>query len=200
MNNIMKKAILLISVLMLFFTIYSIKNTFSLYESEKNILSETDIAKWEIKINENSLNDNNEFVIDQIAYDTSSSVKENRIAPGTCGYYDIKIDTSLTDVSVRYDVIFDFSTLKSENLEVKSIVELSNEPLIQTAENAYTGLIKYTSNLKQNIIRVNICWINNEENNQADTEMGMSLNTTIKIPVNIKATQYLGEIIETYEG
>ena len=56
MNNIMKKAILLISILMLFFTIYSIKNTFSLYESEKNILSETDIAKWEIKINENLLN------------------------------------------------------------------------------------------------------------------------------------------------
>ena len=45
-NNIMKKAILLISILMLFFTIYSIKNTFSLYESEKNILGETDIAKW----------------------------------------------------------------------------------------------------------------------------------------------------------
>ena len=40
MNNIMKKAILLISILMLFFTIYSIKNTFSLYESEKNILGE----------------------------------------------------------------------------------------------------------------------------------------------------------------
>ena len=146
------------------------------------------------------LNDSNEFVIDQITYDTSGSVKKNRIAPGTCGYYDIKIDTSLTDVSVRYDVIFDFSTLKSENLEVKSIAELNNEPLIQTAENTYTGLIKYTSNLKQNIIRVNICWVNNEENNQADTEMGMNLNTTIKIPVNIKATQYLGEIIETYEG
>ena len=200
MNNIMKKAILLISILMLFFTIYSIKNTFSLYESEKNILGETDIAKWEIKINENLLNDSNEFVIDQITYDTSGNVKKNRIAPGTCGYYDIKIDTSLTDVSVRYDVIFDFSTLKSENLEVKSIAELNNEPLIQTAENTYTGLIKYTSNLKQNIIRVNICWVNNEENNQADTEIGMNLNTTIKIPVNIKATQYLGEIIETYEG
>ena len=83
---------------------------------------------------------------------------------------------------------------------MKSIAELNNEPLIQTAENTYTGLIKYTSNLKQNIIRVNICWVNNEENNQADTEIGMNLNTTIKIPVNIKATQYLGEIIETYEG
>ena len=120
MNNIMKKAILLISILMLFFTIYSIKNTFSLYESEKNILGETDIAKWEIKINENLLNDSNEFVIDQITYDTSGSVKKNRIAPGTCGYYDIKIDTikniELDEYMLKISSIYEFPTWEKDIL------------------------------------------------------------------------------------
>ena len=54
MNN-MKRVLLLISLLMLFFTIYLTMDTYALFESNKNYDVSSDIAKFVIKVNGSEL-------------------------------------------------------------------------------------------------------------------------------------------------
>ena len=43
-----------------------------------------------------------------------------------------------------------------------------------------------------------LSWENDENNNQMDTTLGTLKGYTVNIPINVTATQYLGETIEEY--
>ena len=47
-------------------------------------------------------------------------------------------------------------------------------------------------------IKVTLEWENDESNNENDTKTGRYVNYKMKIPIEVKATQYLGEKIEEY--
>ena len=51
---------------------------------------------------------------------------------------------------------------------------------------------------KTDKIKVTIEWVNDEENNSMDTTLGTLQEYSLKIPVNVIATQYLGETINEY--
>ena len=51
---------------------------------------------------------------------------------------------------------------------------------------------------KTNKIKVRLSWENDENNNQMDTTLGTLKGYTVNIPINVTATQYLGETIEEY--
>ena len=72
--------------------------------------------------------------------------------------------------------------------------------MIRTDESTYTGVITLNDikEKKVNNIRVKITWLNDEENNKADTTMGTIENYKINIPIEVDVTQYLGETIEEY--
>lgn len=198
MNN-MKRVLLLISLLMLFFTIYLAMDTYALFESNKNYDVSSDIAKFVIKVNGSEAK-TEEFVVDSIAYYENEYVIDNKIAPLVDGYFDIVIDAEDVEVSLRYDIEFDFSSLSIPGLVISSITELGGNTLVLTDKDTYSGVITLADmdSSTVNTVRVSISWQNDEANNEVDSSWGMVADKVISIPVNVKLTQYLGEELSVY--
>lgn len=198
MNN-MKRVLLLISLLMLFFTIYLTMDTYALFESNKNYDVSSDIAKFVIKVNGSEAK-TEEFVVDSIAYYENEYVIDNKIAPLVDGYFDIVIDAEDVEVSLRYDIEFDFSSLSIPGLVISSITELGGNTLVLTDKDTYSGVITLADmdSSTVNTVRVSISWQNDEANNEVDSSWGMVADKVISIPVNVKLTQYLGEELPVY--
>lgn len=195
-----KKLLVLISIVVAIITIIIIATTYALFESniEGNVIVKT--ARWSILINNTDISSGNtkNFVIDGINLNGSNHTKDGKIAPGESGSFDILIDPTDTNVSIRYDVLFDLSNLEGTKISIVSIEETEEgKKLIKTGENLYTGIIeldKIKQGVKNNIT-VNLVWNEDETTNEEDTEMGSIANNTIQIPVSITVTQYLGEEI-----
>ena len=195
----MKRVLLLISLLMLFFTIYLTMDTYALFESNKNYDVSSDIAKFVIKVNGSEAK-TEEFVVDSIAYYENEYVIENKIAPLVDGYFDIVIDAEEVELSLRYDIEFDFSSLSIPGLVISSITELGGNTLVLTDKDTYSGVITLADmdSSTVNTVRVSISWQNDEANNEVDSSWGMVADKVISIPVNVKLTQYLGEELPVY--
>ncbi|MBQ9853986.1 MAG: hypothetical protein IJO57_03015 [Bacilli bacterium] len=177
---------------------FIITETFGLFETNNVMIVNSEIGKWNIYINETSVTEET-FVVDSITVMNNEKVKDGKIAPGTSGYFDIVIDPTDTDVSIRYDISFDFSLILN-SFSIKKIEEAGGVNLIQTDEFTYTNIIDLKS-IKEgttNTIRVYVDWINNEENNEQDSEVGQTKDNYINIPINISVSQYLGEEIQEY--
>ena len=196
----MKSKILYITcAIMIFVTIYEITNTYGLFESNINMDVDSKLATWNILINDTNIGKSETFTIDNFISEEDSTVASGKIAPGTSGYFNINIDPSTTQVSIRYDLTFDFSKL--DNLfTITKVEEKNGYNLIKTGPNTYSNVITLNEikENKTNNIRVYIKWDNNEENNDKDTEIGLIENNTLNIPVSITVLQYSGEKIEPY--
>lgn len=196
----MKSKILYITcAIMIFVTIYEITNTYGLFESNINMDVDSKLATWNILINDTNIGKSETFTIDNFISEEDNTVASGKIAPGTSGYFNINIDPSTTQVSIRYDLTFDFSIL--DNLfTITKVEEKNGYNLIKTGPNTYSNVITLNEikENKTNNIRVHIKWDNNEENNDKDTEIGLTENNTLNIPVSITVLQYSGEKIEPY--
>ena len=196
----MKSKILYITcAIMIFVTIYEITNTYGLFESNINMNADSKLATWNILINDTNIGKSETFTIDNFISEEDSTVASGKIAPGTSGYFNININPSTTQVSIRYDLTFDFSKL--DNLfTITKVEEKNGYNLIKTGPNTYSNVITLNEikENKTNNIRVHIKWDNNEENNDKDTEIGLTENNTLNIPVSITVLQYSGEKIEPY--
>lgn len=197
----MNKKIFLILIMSLavLFTVYNIYDTYALLETDEIVSNDINTAKWNIKINDTLLGDTTSFVVDGIKIDENDYTKENKLAPGLTGYFDILIDPTDTDVSIKYTISFDFSNVP-EGIDVLGVAETSGDTLIETDKNTYTNVLTLDDIKKgiKNNIRVNFSWNNLEDNNIEDSKLGLIYNNKIEIPVKIEVLQYLGEEIKEY--
>lgn len=194
-----KKCLYFICFIFLLVTVFTIVDSYGLFESENTLLVDSDIARWNVVINGSDIKYNDTFVVDKVNLIDNDNVLSGKIAPGSLGYFDIVIDPSGSDTSIRYDVTFDFSSLNS-NIVVSSIEEVYSGNLIRTDVNTYSKVITLDdiNNNISNIVRVYIKWDNNEDNNDSDSSVGSTLNNYISIPITVSASQYLGEDIVSY--
>lgn len=197
----MNKKIFLILIMSLavLFTVYNIYDTYALLETDEIVSNDINTAKWNIKINDTLLGDTTSFVVDGIKIEENDYTKENKLAPGLTGYFDILIDPTDTDVSIKYTISFDFSNVP-EGIDVLGVAETSGDTLIETDKNTYTNVLTLDDIKKEikNNIRVNFSWNNLEDNNIEDSKLGLIYNNKIEIPVKIEVLQYLGEEIKEY--
>ena len=193
------KIIYIVCAIMIFISIYEIKNTYGLFESKKEIDIDKSVAKWNIYINDNNLNTTEAFTIDNFTFQETDTVAKDKIAPGILGWFDILIDARDTQVSIIYEITFDFTSLPS-NITVEKIEEINGREIIKTGPNTYSNYITLDdiNNNVKDTIRVYIKWNNDEENNENDTNIGIIKNNSIKIPVSITVSQYLNDTIEPY--
>ena len=193
------KIIYIVCAIMIFISIYEIKNTYGLFESKKEIDIDKSVAKWNIYINDNNLNTTETFTIDNFTFQETDTVAKDKIAPGILGWFDILIDARDTQVSIIYEITFDFTSLPS-NITVEKIEEINGREIIKTGPNTYSNYITLEdiNNNVKDTIRVHIKWNNDEENNENDTNIGIIKNNSIKIPVSITVSQYLNDTIEPY--
>ena len=201
----MKKVFYISSLVLGIVLIIGILYAFSLLESDTTRVVQNALGQWTILVNDVDVTSEAvDFDIDTINYDTDVNVVSGRLAPGLGGYFDIAIDPSGTEVSVRYDITFDCSNLEDSetSLAISSVSELTNKRIIQTGPYTYTGIITLDEIEldKVDTIRTTISWPNVEANNDKDYELGSTESGILEIPVNVLLTQYTGEQVTEYNG
>lgn len=197
-----KKIIIVLFLILLAIIICSIFFTYATFKSEFSGDMKIDNATWKIIVNNTDISSTTvkSFTIDALNVDESQGVEPGKLAPGLKGNFNILIDPSDTDVSIKYEIKLDTQYIDNANIEIVSVNETNNnKDLINTNKNEYTGTILLDDIKKGTTdnIQVNVKW---EDNDLKDIDIGEKPNNQIKIPVEIKVSQYLGETIEKYDG
>lgn len=199
-NKNLIKILALIIICIILLIVYKIIHIYAVFQSDVSGDARFANGVWHILVNETEISTAQEksFTIDQINLENSQNVKEGKLAPGTTGNFKIAIDPQNTNVSIRYDISLNSQGLTNKNIKIRNITkENSDEGLINTGDGIYTGIITLEEirNNKIDNIKVEIEWLNSEDNNNEDTELGSTYDSTFSIPITIKFTQYLGENI-----
>ena len=192
-----KKILYIIFSFFLLLTLYEIKKTYGLFESNNKMPVQQSTAKWNILINGTNIKSEEKFVVNSVNVEDNENVLNGKIAPGVKGYFDIEIDKTNTSTSIVYSITFDFTKI-SDSITIENIEETTSGNLIRTGENTYSKVMKINDEPINNI-RVYIKWENKEENNDIDSLVGLTKDNYINIPVSISAMQYLGEEIIEYQ-
>jgi len=202
MNKKIKILFLILSVIVSLFLISKILDTYALFYSEAEARVTEKLGNWIIKVNNKDVSSGivETFNVEQLQLESDENVKEGKLAPGLEGSFSITIDPTDTDVSIRYDISFDTSLLKTKNIKLAKVEKLNSSnqnKLINTSDNNYSGVISL-SNIKQgkkDEIKVTLNWENTDLYNKEDTEFGKVKDNKISIPIKVTITQYLGENI-----
>lgn len=196
-----KRILIILSIILVFITIYIIRDTYGLFESKNTMIMDSGVAKWNVLINGTDIKSGDNFIVDTVNIGSSDNVLGGKIAPGTKGYFDIVINPTDTETSILYSITFDFSQVVG-SITIDKIEELTSGNLIRTGENTYSKIItlEEIENKVINTIRVYIKWNNIEENNEEDSKIGTIKDNFISIPVSVSVIQYLGEPVEEYQN
>ncbi len=199
------KKIYLLYICIILILIYCIIQIYAVFQSEVSGNVNIVNGVWQIKVNNTDISNgtNREFRVNEIEVQNNEHVKPGNLAPGLSGTFDILIDPTNTDVSVKYDISLNQENLTNKNISIKSIKETNKGAvLIRTDENTFTGIITLDE-IKRGItnnIEVEIEWKDNEETNEEDIEIGsQEENYKLDIPIIVHVSQYLGEEIVAYE-
>ena len=178
-------------------------DTLALFESNGTGKANMDIGNWVIKIsNVDITNGQSEnIIIDRFIYETNQNVASGKIAPGSSAYFDLIVDATECDVSVKYDITFNFEEIDYASNVRFSVSELDGNSTVRTGENTYSGVIGLDTISDEEVVtlRITANWDNIEEYNDNDTVLGIERNNKIGLPVTVKAIQYLGEELVPYE-
>lgn len=197
----MKKWLAILFIIMLFVTFYEISTTFGLFESEQAIVVNTDIGKWQIKVNDTSIKTSSTFEVTSVQVTGEPNVKANNFAPGTSGYFDITIDPNDTDVSIRYDLTYHDEMIQNPQISVTGVSVIQGDNVIRTGNKTYTGVISLEDIEDEEVvvIRFSVEWLNSDTNNEIDSLYGNN-SMTFELPIEINFLQYTGETISAYQG
>ena len=202
-NKIKKIYLLYICIILLL--IFSIIQIYAVFQSEVSGSINIVNGVWQIKVNNTDISNgtNKEFRVNEIEVQNNEHVKPGNLAPGLSGTFDILIDPTNTDVSIKYDISLNQENLTNKNISIKSIKEANKgAELVRTGENTFTGIITLDEIKKRitNNIEVEVEWKDNEETNKEDIEIGSkSEDYKLDIPIIVHVSQYLGEEIVAYE-
>ena len=199
MNKNKKRLIIAIILLILMLAIFLIGGyTYSKYISQVRGKGVIDIAKWNFKVNNESSTMETINLADSF---TPETIKDNKLAPGVKGDFDIVIDATECETGVQYAVNFENIKDKPQNLEysyedicVSDIKEL--EPYL-------TGIIH--ANDEERTRTIKIYWNWRYENayspetvanvNEQDTIDGRALSNH-SFDIVVTGSQELPERIE----
>ena len=207
----MKKLLTILLIIMLIISFFQIANMYALYKEQlqgdyKNLL-----GVWAIKVNGVDISSggkNLTFTMteDNLQYMDSSTVKDNKMAPGRQACFEITVDPTDTDVSILYTLNIKLSEIeeakmtlvKVENYFQKedSTEQITNET-VYTGEESHKAVIPIGKiNEKYiNHIKLYFEWTNVEANNESDSTLGTTESAKISVPLEINLKQYTGETI-----
>ena len=203
----MKKHILImlcvVSVVILFIQIVY---TYSLFETDRDAVIFSPIAKWNIMVNDalvtSDMSPENAFHLSSMNWNSGGHVREGKAAPGSVGTFEINIDPADTEVSFLYEITIDTSDFLNEEFYISGVRELNGHQFIRTGESTYVGIALLSDILNDVIyhIEIDVAWNNNELNNDKDYELGKLAQEDVNIPVSLKFNQYTGnEVLVPYQ-
>ena len=175
-----------------FSLLYLFQASYAKYRRQATGDIQARIASWNIKVNNETIINKTTLTSDIIpVIDTNPYVKEDVIAPGTTGYFDIIINATNVDVDFTYTITLSVD----EDTPLTDLVitgyKLNNGTL--TTYNSTTGIVgDITMNTSQTTIRVYFEWddsATNNMNNAEDTEYAQTAeyqNTKIKVTIHFE--------------
>lgn len=202
-----KKVLILVAILIIIVLI--LRATYSKYTNEANAIVKERIGQWVIKVNDQDITENvKEFEISDFVWNWSdtSHVKEPKVAPGMTGNFNLKIDSTGTDVSIKYTITIDEAALRKIadiDLEITGVILNGEEQTLSKDENENIVIerIKKLEQIKSenetdriDNLNVEITWKNDdtEETNKKDSIVGSVANTQITMPIKVDVIQYTG--------
>ena len=190
-NNTHEKIIIYKFLLCLVYFFKHIQ-TYSKYVTENNGRDSTVVAKWNVKIGKNNMNNeynfSNELVLKT---EENKNVVDGKIAPGTSISTQFSLDCSECEASLKY--IVNPSQIKCNEKEdsrfiVTSIDNEKNTMKYDETERYYYGIVDIKDAYKVINIKAIVKWNNDDENNVADTESGVE-NSNIVLPLTVRVEQ-----------
>lgn len=217
----MKKIISIALLIMIIISIYQINSMYALYNTQIENEVEQQIGRFNIKINGEDSQQivlTDEYIKDApVKEGTETQVIEGKIAPGKKMYFEIILDPTDTDVSIKYQcMLATVVSINKKNIYLyldgidESYVKDSGEILDTTLEeysyiSEYEKLHSNADNIYQCVfplklinegwkksLKIYFTWINDEEQNEKDTEIGTNSDANIEIPVTMTFEQYTG--------
>lgn len=182
MRTILKNrtTIFIIASISLIFSIFTINDTYGKYQSSAVGQADFGIARWKIKINNQSILSNTS-ITNTITPTLSGNdnVEDGYIAPTSEGYFDIVIDTSAVDVSYSYNV----STTVAQDSSVKDLIVTGysinggSKVSITNDNPDISNTVLQSSKVDTINLRIYIKWDDSASatmNNSEDTEVGIN--------------------------
>ena len=189
----MKRWLIILFLMSLLLTFYEITVSYGLFETERDIVVNSDIGKFQIKLNDELINETTAFSVSNITVSGDSNVRQNHFAPGTNGYFDIVIDPNDSDVSIYYEIVCHSDLIQNDNIHLTRIENVGKSDLTLVGPNTYIAIIPLSDIKNHDIttIRFYVEWVNDESNNDVDSMYGNS-STKFDIPMEITFRQYTG--------
>ena len=197
--NHKKIYILLIGIIILLASVI-IGNTVAKYVTSASSNADINIARWQVLVNNEDVTSaatlNN--IITPV-FPGNNNIAQGVIAPSAEGYFDIVIDATNTDVSLRYEVTTsanEESIVQDLVLSGYSIDEGERQEIVEDENGNFKiqGDIRYNSQDKDVTLRVYIKWNDDTENgatmsNADDTSTTQEEESVAKVNVNLKFIQ-----------
>ena len=182
----MRKKFVILGLVCLAFAVFTIKGTYSLFETNSNGDADFQIGKWIIKLNNRDISQDKLITLDDFNIISSSHTEEGYFAPGSTAEYELDIDVSESDVSVQYDIDIDDSSLEEyPNINIKIYDLETDEEIIS---NHADGVITLDDTVKLKRIKIILEWENLEEYDVSDTSL---IDGTLKFNIKVNFKQYL---------
>ncbi len=172
--------------------LYLFQASYAKYRRQIEGNVEATIASWNIKVNNESIN-NKTVLTNTIVpvIDSNTYVKSNVIAPGSTGYFDLIINAQEVDVDFNYEI----SGSIHEDTPLSDLIITEYE--INNVRTTYNETNKITGTLQKNTgntsIRIYFKWNDDTTenmNNKQDTDYAIdATHQPTKIKVTIKFTQ-----------
>ena len=202
----MKKHILImLCVVSVVILLIQITYTYSLFETDRDAVIFSPIAKWNIMVNDSFITSDttqeNSFKLGSVDWNSGGHVREGKAAPGSVGTFEINIDPTDTEVSFLYELTIDTSDFLNYEFYISGVREINGEEFVRTGESTYVGIARLSDNQggKTYHVEIDISWHNNDNNNDSDYQLGIRAEEQLNIPVSLKFVQYTGsEVLTPY--
>ena len=190
------KLVLLLIFIVICFAFLLMKTTIGAYESTVGVIAASNMAGWSILINNTDVTVNNPDGIDlNYTITANGGGKHSKAAPGSVLEYPIVIDTTGTDVAVRFDLeIIDKSIDPDKFLELKE-VSSQDITIVQTSASTYTGVITKSRLNEDTELKLKLEW----PDDGSLIEYIEDTTDEDYFTINFHAIQYRGETIIPYE-
>lgn len=195
MPNELRFVLLFILIISLSFT-YLFQSSLAKYRKQVSGNVNLEIAKWNIKINDEAV-DNKKVLTNDIipTFEGNEYTKDSVLAPGSKGHCDIIIDATDVDVDFTYEIslIVDENNAVSDLKTTGYIINPSdtNQTIIAYDDTTpISGTIVH--NTPSTTIRLYFEWYDeadNEMDNQKDTEVAIDENSKIIISASARFSQ-----------
>ena len=150
-----KKIVLIVIAIVAILVSFIGGRAYAKYMSKVTGNGTADVASWSFKVNENA---EKMQTISLKSTINNSTLVNNKIAPGTAGTFQIKVDATGADVGINYNVKFENESKKPTNLKFEYDGKTFNS--LTELQDQIIGTINSNDNEKIKTISIHICSFN----------------------------------------